>query len=422
VALFLAAGFYTFKSRASQTPTQGTTATVQQDRAEMNARATDPTPEARPAPTGAAGSAAKAGATPQTFNHPARAASVAAAMPTAPASSAKNVDRSATIPDSPTAKAPVASAATQQPARLSSGEISAKFSRAVVVLENYNDRGQKVSQGSGFIYAPEGKVLTNYHVIRGATRMIARLRDGSTAEVEYVAAYDFSRDVAALAIDGSELPCVRLGDSSSVKTGDHVTVLGAPLGLDNTLSDGIISAIREGGSLRAFQTTAPISHGSSGGPLFDDYGNVIGIAVATLEGGENLNFAVSIDSAKPILARNESITFDRLLSATAIHQSLFSSSVSLPPQQASVDVVVPQQGGRLVGKFTIAGGLGNDLGVRLVGENGAVVWNGGVLTNYAVLDIPLRGGRYKLVLDNKLGPLWMSNKTISGAVELMYYR
>jgi hypothetical protein len=58
----------------------------------------------------------------------------------------------------------------------------------------------------------------------------------------------------------------------------------------------------------------------------------------------------------------------------------------------------------------------------LVGGNGALVWDGGVLTNYAVLDIPLRGGRYKLVLDNKVGPFWVSNKTISGAVELMYYR
>ena len=325
-------------------------------------------------------------------------------------------------PTTDTPRAPITAQATQQPTRLPPGEIAAKFSSAVVVLENYDERGQRVSQGSGFIYAPQGKVLTNYHVIRGASRMVARMRDGSTAEVQHIAGYDLSHDIAAVEIEGSQLPYVRLGDSSTVKTGDHVTVLGAPLGLNNTLSDGIISAVREGGSLRVFQTTAPISHGSSGGPLFDDYGNVIAIAMATMEGGENLNFAMSIDSAKPILTREESIGFGELLSATAVHQQIVSSSFSLPPQQASIDVVVPQQGGKLVGSLRIAGGLGNDLGVRLVAENGALLWNGGVVSNFANLNIPLRGGRYKLVFDNKIGPLWVSNKTISGAVELTYYR
>jgi serine protease Do len=109
-------------------------------------------------------------------------------------------------------------------------------------------------------------------------------------------------DLAALRITGVSLPSVHLGTSAAIKTGDHVTVLGAPLGLESTLSDGIVSAVREAGSLRIFQTSAPISHGSSGGPLFDDYGSVVAIAVATIESGENLNFAVPIDSAKTLLS------------------------------------------------------------------------------------------------------------------------
>src|SRR5580693_307703 len=77
-------------------------------------------------------------------------------------------------------------AAPQNPVKLSTGEIAAKYSDAVVVLENYNEEGQKAAQGSGFIFSPEGKVLTNYHVIRGASRMVARMHDQSTHEVEYM--------------------------------------------------------------------------------------------------------------------------------------------------------------------------------------------------------------------------------------------
>jgi S1-C subfamily serine protease len=122
--------------------------------------------------------------------------------------------------------------------------------------------------------------------------MVARLHDQSTQDVEFIAGLDMQHDIAALKIAGNSLPSVHLGDSSAVKTGDHVTALGAPMGLENTLTDGIISAVREAGSFRMFQTSAPISHGSSGGPLFDDYGNVIALAVATVETAENLNFAV----------------------------------------------------------------------------------------------------------------------------------
>jgi S1-C subfamily serine protease len=129
------------------------------------------------------------------------------------------------------------------PVKLSPGEIAAKYSDAVVVLENYNEQGQKAAQGSGFIFSPEGKVLTNYHVIRGASRMVARMHDQSTHEVEYMAGFDMQHDVAVIKIEGIGLPSVHLGNSSLVKSGDHVTALGAPLGLDSTLSDGIISAV-----------------------------------------------------------------------------------------------------------------------------------------------------------------------------------
>jgi S1-C subfamily serine protease len=308
------------------------------------------------------------------------------------------------------------------PVKLSPGEIASKYADSVVVLENYNDQGQKTSQGSGFISSPDGVLLTNYHVIRGAFRMVARTHDQSIHDVDYVIGFDMQHDIAVLKMSGGALPSVHLGNSMAVKTGDHITVLGAPLGLESTLSDGIISAVREAGSFRIFQTSAPISHGSSGGPLFDDYGNVIGLAVATIETGENLNFAVPIDSAKTLLKAEHQIRFAELLSSTAVHQSILTSTISIPPQVMALEIAVPQQGGVLAGSFSIVGGFGNDLGVSLIANNGGVMWGGGIIQNSGNLNVPLRGGRYRLVLNNKMGPFWVSPKTLSGTIELSYYR
>jgi len=310
----------------------------------------------------------------------------------------------------------------EPPVKLSPGDISAKYSDAVVVLENYNDQGQKASQGSGFICSPDGMVLTNYHVIRGASRMTARMHDQTIHEVEYVGGFDMQHDIAALKIDGASLPSVRVGTSFGVKTGDHVVVLGAPLGLESTLSDGIISAIREAGTFRIFQTSAPISHGSSGGPIFDDYGNVIALAVAKMEAGENLNFIIPIDSAKPLLTQNRQTGFPELLAMTTVHQAIITSTISIPPQVVQYNIVVPPQGGILAGSLLIAGGMGNDIGLAVASANGAVMWNGGVVQRNANLNLRLPGGRYTLVLNNHVGTFWISPKTVSGTVELTYYR
>jgi S1-C subfamily serine protease len=237
-----------------------------------------------------------------------------------------------------------------------------------------------------------------------------------------VAGFDLEHDVAALKIEGTGLPSVHLGTSSAVKSGDHVTVLGARPGLESTLSDEIISAVREAGAFRLFQISAPISHGSSGGPLFDDFGNVIALAVSTIESGENLNFAVPIGATKTLLGRARQTTFPELLSLTAVHQPILASSISVPPQVLSIDIPVPPQCGILTGAFSVAGGVGNDLGVSLAAANGGIVWNGGAAKNFGNVNLRLSGGRYKLILNNEVGPFWVSSKTVSGTIELSYYR
>lgn len=156
--------------------------------------------------------------------------------------------------------------------------------------------------------------------------------------------------------------------------------------------------------------------------MFDDYGNVVALAVAKMDAGENLNFAVPIDSARGLLASNQQTSFAEMLSTTAVHQPIPTSSVSVAPQVVGFDLVVPPQGAVRAGSFSISGGRGNDLGVSVISANGTLAWNGGVLQRYASLNVPLRGGRYKLVFNNHVGPFWVSPKTVSGTVELSYYR
>lgn len=311
--------------------------------------------------------------------------------------------------------------APQSPVKAPPREIAEKYSGAVVVLETYDDRGQRVARSSGFISSPAGEVVTNYDVIRGGVRMQVQLHDQSTHDVQYIAGFDIPNDIAVLQIEGADLPSVHLGNSSSVKIGDHVTALGASLDLDGTLMDGIISAVRETGSTHVFQTTAPVFRGASGGPIFDDYGSVVALVGSGGASAGSLNIAIPIDPVKELLRAARHITFAELLSATVVHQPILTSSLSVPPQVIYLPVDVPPQGGVLTGSFSVYGGLGNDLGVSVVSANGTI-WNGGVIRGSGDLNIPLGAGRYSVVFNNKMAAYWIASKTVSGSIELSYYR
>src|SRR5206468_6507704 len=110
-------------------------------------------------------------------------------------------------------------------------------------------------------------------------------------------------DLVVLAVEGKNFPFLTLGQTEVLEPGDHVAVIGSPLGLEGSLSEGIVSAKREGadGARRWLQTTAPISPGSSGSPVLDSNGKVIGIATAVLRGGQSVNFAVPAQLAVTML-------------------------------------------------------------------------------------------------------------------------
>lgn len=188
-------------------------------------------------------------------------------------------------------------------------EIVQRSKPAIVRIEVRAPQGE--GSGTGFVLTADGRIATNLHVIGGATEIDVILLDGTRLQVHEIAATDPGRDLAVLNVKPpSPLPTVPLGDSSSIQAGDPVVAISNPLGvLDYTVSDGLISSVRQvSQELTILQISAPISQGSSGGPLFNQYGEVIGVATFISGTGQNLNFGIPSDYLRPLLARNDHIT------------------------------------------------------------------------------------------------------------------
>ncbi len=169
--------------------------------------------------------------------------------------------------------------------------------------------GKPVAQGSGFLVSKEGFVMTNYHVIAEGRSAVIKLPDGAFYAVDGVVASDKVRDVAIVKAHGQNFRPLTLGNSDRLEVGEEVVAIGNPLSLESTVSNGIVSGIRtdevDGGKF--LQITAPISPGSSGGPLFNMAGEVVGITTLYLKGGENLNFAIPINDAKLVLDKRSDL-------------------------------------------------------------------------------------------------------------------
>jgi S1-C subfamily serine protease len=175
-------------------------------------------------------------------------------------------------------------------------------------------------QGSGFIIDQSGNILTNAHVVNGADRVVVTLKDGRSFEA-VVEGVDEVTDLAVVKIDGNggePLPIAALGNSDRVGVGDWAIAVGNPLGLDNTVTLGIVSTLKRSSSsvgipgkrLEFIQTDAAINPGNSGGPLVNQRGEVIGINTAIRADAMGIGFAIPINKAKEIkdrLARGETI-------------------------------------------------------------------------------------------------------------------
>lgn len=163
---------------------------------------------------------------------------------------------------------------------------------SVVLLATEDANGQPLSIASGFFVLPN-VIATNAHVIDGASSGYAKVLGHSERyKVIGVVGLDAKRDLALLSIASGGNSSLTVADSETALVGDEVFAVGNPRGLEGTVSQGIVSGIRHIGEESIIQITAPISPGSSGGPVLNSNAEVIGIATATFQGGQNLNFAV----------------------------------------------------------------------------------------------------------------------------------
>lgn len=166
----------------------------------------------------------------------------------------------------------------------------------VVAIATFDARGEALMTGSGFFIRP-GEVITNLHVVRGAARAEIRTLDGKgrVYPINGATAVDEEGDLALLSV---EMPAERQRQSDVTTTlpeeGESIVVIGNPLRLEGSVSDGIVSAVREvPGVGRIIQITAPISHGNSGSPVFNMKGQVIGVVTVKVTNGQNINLAIS---------------------------------------------------------------------------------------------------------------------------------
>lgn len=174
---------------------------------------------------------------------------------------------------------------------------------SVMLLIVSDTQGKPFGSGSGFILSTDGLLATNYHVVQGAGSIVARAENGGIFLVEGIVTTDQNHDLAILKLKAQNLPALLLGSTTSLKSGSKIAVIGSPLGLEGTLSDGIVSATRESADhYRLLQITAPISPGSSGSPVINSTGEVVGIATMTLVRGQSLNFAIAVEHLKKLLA------------------------------------------------------------------------------------------------------------------------
>jgi hypothetical protein len=194
------------------------------------------------------------------------------------------------------------STAAAQTEPLTPRVIAAQIAPTVVSIAAYDQWGETIGTGTGFFVDDQGTFVTNWHVLEGAMRLRVELSTGERFDNVYLVTDDQQRDVALLRIPAERTPAATLGVDQDLEVGDPVYVMGNPLGLDRTFSNGMVSARRMIEGSESIQITAPISPGSSGGPVMDERGRVVGIATWYYESGQNLNMAVPIRYVRPLLA------------------------------------------------------------------------------------------------------------------------
>ena len=227
---------------------------------------------------------------------------------------------------------------------------STSRSRADGVPFPFGDQGpsrESRAEGSGFVYDGDGHIVTNYHVISGASAISVTFADGSKYKATVVGS-DRSSDLAVLKVDApaSKLHRLALGNSSALSVGDGVVAIGSPFGLEETVTSGIVSALnRTIGSASSYsisgviQTDAAINHGNSGGPLLNLRGQVIGVntQIESESGGnDGIGFAIPSDTVRSVVSQ--------LLSGQKVEHAFLGAVVETPASRSGAELARVQSG------------------------------------------------------------------------------
>jgi hypothetical protein len=199
------------------------------------------------------------------------------------------------------------------PRALTPAEIAARGLPAVVTMRTSR------SLGTGFVVRADGWIATNLHVIADGSQLKVTLRDGRELEAVEVLSVSTDHDLALVRVEAQGLPTLVLGDSDAMRPGDPIVAIGNPLGLEETVSNGLVSARRKvKGDFEVLQVSAPIAPGSSGGPLFNDRGEVVGVSWSVIRGpgapsaqrdGQSFAFGVPVRYLAPMIAKPEPVPF-----------------------------------------------------------------------------------------------------------------
>ena len=196
-------------------------------------------------------------------------------------------------------------------------ELVRRIKPSAVAIETYDSRGEKLSRGSGF-FVEADRIVTNRHVLEGAYRAEVHSSGGTVFPVKGVLAVDAEGDIALLKID-APTPSIRPLplDKTSPQEGESVVVIGNPLGLEGSVTNGIVSAVRDIPTFgRIIQITAPISSGSSGSPVVNMQGQVIGIATLQITGGQSVNFAIPSERISQLQVATTMTSLSELVAST----------------------------------------------------------------------------------------------------------
>lgn len=190
--------------------------------------------------------------------------------------------------------------------RIKSADFSAIIDEVLqsVVSIRVNLEQGRVGQGSGAIINKIGYIVTNLHVINGASAVRVTTYDGKTFNADVVVGQDSSADIAVLRINAPNLRALNFGNSEETKVGEKVIAAGNPAGLSFTVTEGIISAFRTAqNNIKYIQTDVPINPGNSGGPLINTKGEIIGINNFKVGGFEGLGFAIASNNVKSVVEK-----------------------------------------------------------------------------------------------------------------------